>query len=127
MNIREILQRIKWDKDASDVTKNRTVKRIQSMANAIEAQFPEVRYCNQIKLKHVTYIKEAWFDNEGLAVTTMADYTRAMRLMVRALGKERDWFSRLDLNQCQQRGGRPVSSRVTKTKSRNRARNTRRK
>jgi hypothetical protein len=119
MNIRDIMQRIKWDKNASDVTKKGTVRRIQSMANAIEAQFPEVRYCNQIKLKHMTYIKRAWFDNEGFAVTTMADYTRAMRLMIRAMGKERDWFGRLDLNQCQQRGGRPVSSRVTKTKSRN--------
>ena len=120
MNIREILQRIKWDKDASNVTKNRTVRRIQSMADAIEAQFPEVRYCNQIKLKHLTYIPEAWFDNEGMAVTTMADYTRAMRLMIRAMGKEKDWFGRLGLVQDPQRGGRRVVSRVAKTRSRNR-------
>jgi len=120
MYIRDITQRIKWDKKASDVTKSRTVKRIQSMANAIETQFPEVRHCNQIKLKHMKYIKEAWFDNEGLALTTMADYIRAMRLMIRALGKEKDWFGRLGLSQCQQRGGRPLFSRVTRTKSRNR-------
>lgn len=120
MNIREILQRIKWDRNASDATKNGNIQRIQSMANAIEAQFPEVRYCNQIKLKHMTYIKKAWFDNEGFAVTTTDDYTRAMRLMIRALGKERVWFAPLGICQSQGQGGRPLSSRVTRTKARNR-------
>ena len=120
MNIRDIMQRIKWDKGTSDSTKNRNFKRIQSMANAIEAQFPEVRYCNQIKLKHMKYLKDAWFDNEGLALTTIGDYTRAMRLMIRAMGKEKEWFGRLGLVQDPHRGGRRMVSRVTKTRSRNR-------
>jgi len=90
------------------------------MANAIEVQFPEVRYCNQIKLKHLKYVREAWFDNEGLAPKTMADYTRAMRLMIKALGKDRHWFGYLGLVQDRIRGGRRVVSRVTKTRSRNR-------
>src|SRR5690554_1602811 len=38
-------------------------------------QFPEVRYCNQIKLKHMRYLKRAWFDNNGLAPTTRDDCT----------------------------------------------------
>ena len=120
MNIRDITKRIKWQEKARDSTKNRKLKRIQAMADAIEAQFPEVRYCNQIKLKHMKYVKEAWFDNEGLAPTTMGDYTRAMRLMVKALGKDRHWLGHLGLNQDRQFGGRPEVSRVTKTKSRNR-------
>ncbi len=120
MNIRDITTRIKWHEDASDSTKKRAVKRIQTIADAIEARFPEVRYPNQVKLKHVAYIKQAWFDNEGLALTTIADYTRAMRLMIRAMGKEKEWFGRLGLVQDPHRGGRRVVSRVTKTRSRNR-------
>ena len=53
MNIRDITKNIKWHEDASESTKSRTVRRIQTMADAIEAQFPAVRYCNQIKLKHM--------------------------------------------------------------------------
>ncbi len=120
MNIRDITQRIKWDKDASDSTKRRAEKRIQTIADAIEARFPEVRYCNQIHLKHMRYIKEVWFEHEDLAPTTIGDYTRAMRLMIRAREKEKDWFGRLGLLQDPQRGGRSVVSRVTKTRSRNR-------
>ncbi len=120
MNIRDITKNIKWHEDASESTKSRTVRRIQTMADAIEAQFPAVRYCNQIKLKHMEYLKYAWFDNEGFAPSTMADYTRAMRLMIKALGKERHWFGRLGLIQDRTRGGRRVVSRVTKTRSRNR-------
>ena len=127
MNIRDITQRIKWKerapespKGASDATKIRTIKRIQAMANAIEAQFPEVRYCNQIKLKHMKFLKDAWFDNEGLATTTMADYTRAMRLMIKALDKDQHWLGPVGLVQDRTRGGRRVVSRITKTRSRNR-------
>ena len=60
MNIRDITKHIKWKEGASDATKDRTIQRIQAMANAIEIQFPEVRYCNQIKLKHMKYVREAW-------------------------------------------------------------------
>ncbi|SFE93708.1 Phage integrase, N-terminal [Marinobacter sp. DSM 26671] len=120
MNIRDITKNIKWHEEASTSTKSRTVRRIQTMADAIEAQFPAVRYCNQIKLKHMEYLKYAWFDNEGFAPSTMADYTRAMRLMIKALGKDRHWFGHLGLVQDPTRGGRRVVSRVTKTRSRNR-------
>ncbi|QBM17227.1 hypothetical protein MARI_13340 [Marinobacter sp. JH2] len=120
MNIRDITQHIKWKEGASDATKDRTIQRIQAMANAIELQFPRVRYCNQIKLKHMKYVREAWFDNEGLAQTTIGDYTRAMRLMIKALGKERHWFGHLGLIRDRQCEGRPVVSRVIKTRSRNR-------
>jgi len=58
------------------------------MADAIERQFPEVLRSEQIKLKHMLFLKNAWFDNEGFAITTIADYTRAMRLMVKALDKK---------------------------------------
>jgi hypothetical protein len=120
MNIRDITKRIKWHEEVSDSTKSRTIKRIQTMADAVELQFPEVRYCNQIKLKHVRFLKEAWFDNEGLATSTMADYIRAMRLMIKALDKEWQWLGHLGLVQDRTRGGRRVVSRVTKTRSRNR-------
>lgn len=126
MNIRDITKRIKWaeqtpesPKGTSDATKSRTIKRIQTMADAIEAQFPNVRNCNQIKLKHMKYLKESWFDNEGFAPTTMADYIRAMRLMIKTLDKDRHWFGHLRLIQDRTRGGRRVVSRVTKTKGRN--------
>ncbi|KAE8543766.1 hypothetical protein [Marinobacter nauticus] len=120
MNIRDITTRIKWKEGASAATKKRAIQRIQTMANAIEIQFPEVRFCNQIKLKHMKFLTEAWFDNEGLAPTTMGDYTRSMRLMIKALDKDRHWFGHLGLIQDRTRGGRQVVSRVTKTRSRNR-------
>ncbi|XOB94275.1 hypothetical protein ACMC9M_08695 [Pseudomonadota bacterium 24LQ007] len=120
MNIRDITKNIKWHENASPSTKSRTVGRIQTMADAIEAHFPAVRYCNQIKLKHMKYLKEAWFDNEGFQPTTKDDYTRAMRLMIKALGKDRHWFGHLGLIQDRQRGGRRAVSRVIKTRSRNR-------
>jgi hypothetical protein len=62
------------------------------------------------------FLKNAWFDNEGFAITTIADYTRAMRLMVKALDKNHHWFEPLKLVQDRQKGGRPAVSRVTRAK-----------
>lgn len=118
MDIRDITQRLRWAEKTPDITKNRTISRIQTMADAIETQFPEIRRIEQIKLKHIQFIRNAWFDNEGLAPTTMADYTRAMRLMVKALDKEKYWFGPLRLVQNRQQGGRPTRSRVTRSKAR---------
>jgi|AntDeeMetagen681_2_1112603.scaffolds.fasta_scaffold02444_6 hypothetical protein len=119
MDIREITARIRWAKKSSAVTKKRTNRRVQAMADAIQDQFPEVKNWHQIKLKHLLYIKNAWFDNEGLQPTTMADYSRAMRLMVTAMDKSQHWFGPLRLAQNRQRGGRPTKSRVTRSKSKN--------
>ncbi|MCL1483742.1 MULTISPECIES: hypothetical protein [unclassified Marinobacter] len=87
MDIKEITQRIRWKEKASEVTMNRMIERIYKLTDAIERQFPEVRRSNQIKLKHMLFLKNAWFCNEGLAPATIEDYTRAMRLIIAAKDK----------------------------------------
>ncbi len=119
MDISELTDRIRWAEKTSDTTKRRTINRIQAMADAIETQFPEVRRPKQILLKHAQFIRNAWFDNEGFAPATMADYKRAMRLMVIAREKEQHWFGPLRLVQNRQQGGRPTKSRITRSKSKN--------
>jgi|GEM_PF-614577 hypothetical protein len=116
MKITNITKRIKWKDNTSEITKTKTINRIFNMADAIERQFPEVLRSEQIKLKHMLFLKNAWFDNEGFAITTIADYTRAMRLMVKALDKNHHWFEPLKLVQDRQKGGRPAVSRVTRAK-----------
>lgn len=119
MDIKEITQRIRWKEKASEVTMNRTIERIYKLTDAIERQFPEVRRSNQIKLKHMLFLKNAWFCNEGLAPATIEDYTRAMRLIIAAKDKNSDWLGPLKLVQNRQQGGRPTVYRVTRSKSRN--------
>ena len=118
MDITSITKRVRWVEGTSAATKGRTMKRIQAMADAISTQFPEVHRGEQIKLKHLHFIKDAWFDNQGFAPTTIKDYLRAMRLMISAMEKAQHWFGPLKLFQDQKRGGRPAVSRVTRSRSR---------
>ena len=122
MKITNITKRIRWKENTSEITKDRTINRIFNMADAIERHFPEVVRSEQIKLKHLLFLKNTWFDNEGFAITTIADYTRAMRLMVTAMDKNHYWFEPLKLVQSRQQGGRPAVSSVTRSKSRRIAR-----
>jgi hypothetical protein len=91
---------------------------MQAMADAIETHFPEIRNVNQIKLKHFLYIKNVWFDVQKSAQATRADYTRAMKLMIRAMGRDRHWFGQLHLKPVRGRGGRPTVSTVSRSQSR---------
>jgi hypothetical protein len=124
MKITNITKRIKWKDNASEITKTKTINRIFNMADAIERQFPEVLRSEQIKLKHMFFLKNAWFKNKGFAITTIADYERAMRLMVTALDKNHHWFEPLRLVQDRQKGGRPAVSSVTRSRSRRIGRKT---
>lgn len=118
MNIHELRRRIRWAEGTSDRTRFRYFNRMQAMADAIETQFPEIRNVNQIRLKHFLYIKNVWFDVQKSAPATRADYTRAMKLMIRAMGKDRHWFGQLNLKPVPERGGRPTVSTVSRSKSR---------
>lgn len=119
MDIREIVKRIRWKEQTSEVTKKRQFARIRALTDAIERQFPEVHRSNQIKLKHMFFLKNAWFCNEGLATATIEDYTRTMRLIIAAMDKDPLWLGPLKLVQKRQQGGRPTVSHVTHSKSRN--------
>lgn len=119
MDIKEIIQRIRWKEQVSELTKKRTIGRIRTLTDAIERQFPEVQRSNQIKLKHMLFLKNAWFCNEGLAPATIGDHIRAMRLIIKAIDKDPQWLGPLKLVQNRQQGGRPTVSRVTRSKSRN--------
>lgn len=116
MNIKPIIRRIHWSEKSSPTTQIRTVNRIQTMADAIEVRFPEVREPKQIKLKHLHYLQNVWFE-EHLRPATKADYVRAMRLMVEASKNGSHWLVPLKLTRDRRKGGRPRISRVTKSKS----------
>lgn len=118
MDIRLIKNRIKFDTFAAEITKKRALSRIQTMANAIETRFPEVTRPEQIKLKHLQFLKNYWFESETFSAATIGDYVRSMRLMITALGKDSDWFGPLALKIDAVKGGRPTLARITKSKSR---------
>lgn len=118
MNIGLIKKRIKFDVSAAEITKKRTLSRIQTMADAIAQQFPEVTRHEQIKLKHVFFIKNQWFLSEGFSDATTRDYLRSLTLMIAALGRVQHWLGPLGLQKTQQKGGRPVVASVVKSKSR---------
>lgn len=118
MEITAIYRRIRWAEGVSEITRLRTLNRLRTLAGAIEEQFPQVCRCEQIKLKHMFYLKNVWFDDMDLAPTTRSDYIRAMRLMITALGRDQHWLAPLKLVKNHQHGGRPPVSRVTRSKSR---------
>ena len=120
MNIRLIKNRIRFDISASEITQRRTLGRIQTMADAIESRFPEVINPEQIKLKHCFYLREQWFESQKLSPSTVSDYTRSMILMITALGRGSHWLAPLKLTKNPSKGGRPLASRVIKSKSRQR-------
>lgn len=117
MNIKVFKDRIRFSTSTAEITRRRTFNRIQSMSDAIETEFPEVGRPEQIRLKHMFFLKNAWFDNAGLSDSTTQDYIRSMRVMIEALGRERHWLGPLKLIKAPNHGGRPTASRVTRSKS----------
>lgn len=118
MDISLIRSRIRFSISASEITKKRHLGRIQTMADVIEVRFSEVENPEQIKLKHLFYIRDHWFEDQGYSVATTRDYTRSMVLMISALGREQHWLGPLKLEKDSKKGGRPTIGRAVRSKSR---------
>lgn len=118
MDIRLLKSRIRFSTSASEITQKRHLGRIQTMADAIEENFAEVGRPEQIKLKHLFYIRECWFKTRGFSETTIGDYNRSMIWMIKALGREQHWLGPLKLVKESSKGGRPSVARVIRSKSR---------
>ncbi|MEH6499509.1 MAG: hypothetical protein V7751_08980 [Pseudoalteromonas distincta] len=118
MDIYLILQRVKPRDGSSKVTHQKVLGRLQRLCRAINERFPEVRRPDQIKLKHLQYLRNEWLAEFSPA--TAADYQRTMCVLVESLGKKKDWLPPLKLVKDPSKGGRPFSTCVTKTKARKR-------
>lgn len=118
MNTSSITQRIRF-LSSSEVTRKKALQRIRRMCSAIGEEFL-VRQPEQIKLKHLLFVRDVWFERQQMSNATVEDYRRAMRLMVEALGKEGAWLVPLKLTKDPLRGGRPTVAKVLKSRARHR-------
>lgn len=118
MNIRIITYRIKFDLPTSEITKKRHLNRIQAIADSIEQRFEGIKRPEQIKLKHMQFIRNQWYQSQEFSETTIKDYNRSMCLMISALGRKH-WLPPLGLEKDHKKGGRPTAGRVIRSKSKN--------
>ncbi|WP_339651411.1 hypothetical protein [Halopseudomonas pelagia] len=105
MNVDPVLKLVCF-KAASPLTKKRIIGRLKNLCNAISDNFPEVQHTNQIKLKHLQYLRNVWFARYSPA--TVADYERSLRILTEALGKEEHWLPPLKLVKDPAKGGRSI-------------------
>ena len=118
MNISLILKRLRFDRKSSEITKRKVIGRLNKICRIISEKFPEVQRPDQIKLKHLQYVR-----NEGLAgysAATTVDYKRTIVILVEALERQRDWLPPLKLEKDPSKGGRPSSTQVICSGARNR-------
>lgn len=125
MNCKTILQRVKYSTDASKLTKNRDKNKILMLCNVMGQHF-SLDQPEQIRLKHLQYIKNHWLIHQGFSQSTNDRYIRTMRLIIDALGRKQHWSKPLGLEKDVSKGGRPTVSRVTHTRSVYYSRNQRR-
>lgn len=116
MHIKSITSRIKFDLSASDITVKRNINRIQAIADAIEQKFEGVNQPEKIKLKHMQFIRNQWYQSQEFSEATIKDYNRSMCLMIKALDRNH-WLPPLGLEKDHKKGGRPTAGRVVRSKS----------
>ncbi len=117
MKIQLITQRIRFSATTSDITKKKTLKRVKRICQAIEEAFVDVRRPEQLKLKHVQYVKNVWFERQEFADATIKDYARALRLLVAALDREKAWLNALNLEKDPSVGGRPTTIKIIRSRA----------
>ena len=114
MNLKYIFNRIKFNNMALR-DQNRHKNRITRMANSIEGRFPEVNRPEKIKLKHVKWIIDHWFNEQTYRPLTRDAYVASLRLLVEALGRGNHWIHALGIGP-KGPGGRPRIVGVVKNK-----------
>ena len=94
MNKATLIKKIKRN-GASKKTYDEICRRVESILDAISAQYPELVHYNQIKLMHCQWYKSVALIEFKEA--TQRDYIRAMRIVVQALVKEH-WLELLNID-----------------------------
>lgn len=118
MNISQVLKRLRFDGKSSEIAQRKVIGRLNKICRIINEKFPEVQRPDQIRLKHLQYVR-----NEGLvgySAATAVDYKRTIVILVEALDRQKDWLPPLKLVKDPSKGGRPSSTRVIRTGSKNR-------
>ena len=114
MNLKPVFSRIRFN-DMKPPHPARHRSRIVKIANAIEERFKEVNRPEKIKLKHVHWIVNHWFEEQQYKPSTRTDHLTSLRLLIEALDRGEHWAGPLGLN-AKGPGGRPRISRVVKSK-----------
>ena len=80
MNISLVLRRLRFEGKSSEISQRKVIGRLNKICRIISEKFPEVQRPDQIKLKHLQYVR-----NEGLAgysAATTVDYKRTIVILV---------------------------------------------
>ncbi len=112
-----ILTKLRWN-GLSPLHQRRHTARIMLMLNAIIERFPHLKHPEQVKLKHLRWLHDAWLAKQGFADATRSDYRRSMALLVAALGGGLHWQSVLKMTKDPRKGGRPETCKAIKTQRR---------
>lgn len=114
MNLTPIYRRLKFNQLAPPAPE-RHKRRMQRMCAAIQARFPDVTRPEKIRQKHVQWLLQVWFGQQGYSKDTQRDYRRSLQLLIQALGRPEEWFQQLGLGPAGP-GGRPTKTAVVRSK-----------
>lgn len=114
MNLTPIYRRIKFN-GLAPPGPQRHKRRIERMCAAVQMRYPEVSRPEQIRQKHIRWLLQVWFGQQGYSQDTQGDYRRSLQLLIQALGRSDEWFAQLGLNPVGP-GGRPPTTRVVRSK-----------
>lgn len=112
-----ILNRLRWN-GLSPLHQRRHAVRIKLMLNAMMDRFSHLTHPEQIKLKHLRWLHDAWLAKQGFADATRSDYGRSLALLVAALEGGIHWQSVLKMAKDPRKGGRPETCKAIKTRRR---------
>ena len=121
MNTSEVLKRIKFN-DMERLGKSRHLNRILKMLNALKNRWPGLKFFNQIRFKHVSWLNLHWLPQQNYQPATMKDYQASLKLIIETFPHSKDWLARLKL-QPKGPGGRPRKAKIVKNKKITEARN----
>ena len=114
MNLKTVFSRIRFN-DMKAPHPARHKSRIVKITNAIEERFQGVNRPEKIRLKHIYWVVNHWFEEQQYKPSTRADYLNSLKLLIEALGRWEHWAGPLGLN-AKGPGGRPMIRRVVKSK-----------
>jgi len=112
-----ILNRLRWN-GLSPLHQRRHAARIKLMLNAMMDRFSHLTHPEQVKLKHLRWLHDAWLAKQGFADATRSDYRRSLALLVAALEGGVHWQSVLKMAKDPRKGGRPETCKAIRTRRR---------
>lgn len=112
-----ILNRLRWN-GLSPLHQRRHAARIKLMLNAMMDRFSHLTHPEQVKLKHLRWLHDAWLAKQGFADATRSDYRRSLALLVAALEGGVHWQNVLKMAKDPRKGGRPETCKAIRTRRR---------